>query len=442
MNKVIIFGVGDNYHEYELWIRRFYEIVGFVDSNKDIQGKKLCGLTIKSPDSLFVSEYDYILITPNVYPEIVEDLISKGIENEKVLILHEIMLPSQIKSELRICFVISGGLGDNIIAINYIYNWALKYKTQNCILDIYCYNGAHLIKEIGDLSRNIDNIKRYQGKEILMEQYDLVIGIRRYPIIIKSDDYLVSKIAPNIVEYILLCMKFRIFNPLFFIPGLESDGLSAIFEIDNGRRRISQPDIYGDVLKNEECSFPVIINDELLNNYGLMKKKYITIHRGCDKQNFSESSVKLWAEKKYEDLIIRLKKRYSNYEIVLIGEEYERSDIIVSQDIDLVGKTDFESLKTILYNAVLHIDTEGGLVHLRHAVKGGSSVVLFGPTNPCFFGYSENINLRTNACPEPCEWKTPEWACHCQNIDAPHVCMESITVDIVMDAVENTELER
>lgn len=41
-----------------------------------------------------------------------------------------------------------------------------------------------------------------------------------------------------------------------------------------------------------------------------------------------------------------------------------------------------EKLKVILKHAKLHIDSEGGLVHLRHAIKGGPSVVLFGPTSP------------------------------------------------------------
>jgi ADP-heptose:LPS heptosyltransferase len=131
------------------------------------------------------------------------------------------------------------------------------------------------------------------------------------------------------------------------------------------------------------------------------------------------------------------KNCYPDYKVVLVGEEYEKTDEITSQDIDLSGQTNFEELKTLLFHSALHVDTEGGLVHLRHAIKGGKSVVLFGSTDEDFFGYSENINIRTKACPMSCEWMTINWAVDCINKKEPFVCMESITPEMVLKEIKN-----
>ena len=63
----------------------------------------------------------------------------------------------------------------------------------------------------------------------------------------------------------------------------------------------------------------------------------------------------------------------------------------------LNGQTTLDETALPIKHGLCHIDTEGGLVHLAHAVHG-RCVVLFGPTPAEFFGYTQNINLEPSGC--------------------------------------------
>jgi ADP-heptose:LPS heptosyltransferase len=47
----------------------------------------------------------------------------------------------------------------------------------------------------------------------------------------------------------------------------------------------------------------------------------------------------------------------------------------------------------------MHIDDEGGLVHMATAL-GTKCAVLFGPTPVGIFGYEQNINICADTCKE------------------------------------------
>lgn len=83
----------------------------------------------------------------------------------------------------------------------------------------------------------------------------------------------------------------------------------------------------------------------------------------------------------------------------------------------------------------MHIDTEGGLVHLRHALGGGPSVVLFGPTSPQVYGYKENLNLRSDKCSVPCEWVVDDWLTRCPRRTDKHLCMCSLSPEYVAEQI-------
>ena len=91
-----------------------------------------------------------------------------------------------------------------------------------------------------------------------------------------------------------------------------------------------------------------------------------------------------------------------------------------------------EEVKALLKNSLLHIDNEGGLVHLRHALCAKKSIVLFGPTSDLFYGYAENENVRSNVCEEPCEWENAKWNISCKKIKEVECyeaeCMKKITI--------------
>jgi hypothetical protein len=59
----------------------------------------------------------------------------------------------------------------------------------------------------------------------------------------------------------------------------------------------------------------------------------------------------------------------------------------------------------------LHLDDEGGLVHLA-ACYGRRSLVVYGPTPSSYFGYPQNINVDPERC-GGCWWIDELWMDRC-----------------------------
>ena len=102
-----------------------------------------------------------------------------------------------------------------------------------------------------------------------------------------------------------------------------------------------------------------------------------------------------------------------------------------------MGKTSLEQVKVILKNSCLHIDNEGGYTHIRHAISGGKTAVLFGPTSVDFFGYSDNINIKGEGCETFCEWCTANWQEVCVRGFTYPPCMYSITPEAVFRRISS-----
>ena len=95
-----------------------------------------------------------------------------------------------------------------------------------------------------------------------------------------------------------------------------------------------------------------------------------------------------------------------------------------------------DDLLGLLQSAKLHISQEGGIPILRHVLKGGPSVVLFGPTDEKFFGYEENINITARTCPHPCEWLTKDWMKKCLRTNYQQPCMQDIKPKDVLSQIK------
>ena len=436
LKRIAVYGAGGNFIRFAAWLKERYEIVALVDANETVWGQKREGIEVGSPESVENLKYDLVVVTPNDGFEIVDTLKDTyRVPDNKIVVLEDLIYGNDKRGGIRTCFVLVGGLGDAIINYNYIYHFYGRFKDDGVEIDI-----ANVSRAFMEFAGSGGFVRNFYGKDFDRSDYDLIIELRRYPSIVRADYFRIGRVSPQLTEYLFLCRRFEIDNPELIHFGPKNDGAGADMEIKCGRTRFVQPDINGELGITEDYAPKVEVDKELLKEYGLFDDKYITIHRGCDRFFFTDENVKLWEEEKYEELIGLFKTEYPGVKIVLLGEEYERSDRIKSCDIDLLGKTSISKLKAILKYSDLHVDTEGGLVHMRHAVGGGTSVVLFGPTSDKFFGYSENVNIRTDACPEPCEWKTKDWAGNCSNTDDKHVCMRSITPQMVVSGIKETDV--
>ena len=161
----------------------------------------------------------------------------------------------------------------------------------------------------------------------------------------------------------------------------------------------------------------------ILRQHGLDKIRYITIARGVDSK-YNNSHPKLWPLAYYNNLISCIRKDYPDLAIVQVGAS-EQFGIFDDTDINLVGRTTLEETIVVLKYSLCHIDTEGGLVHIKRFLNG-QSIVVFGPTLPSLYGYKENYNLRSDACPSSCEWVTRRWTEGCMRGYAVAPCMEAM----------------
>lgn len=138
---------------------------------------------------------------------------------------------------------------------------------------------------------------------------------------------------------------------------------------------------------------------------------------------------KLWPLAYYNNLISCIRKDYPELAIVQVGAS-EQFGIFDDTDLNLVGRTTLEETIVVLKYSLCHIDTEGGLVHIKRFLNG-QSIVVFGPTLPSLYGYKENYNLRSDACPSSCEWVTRHWTEGCMRGYAVAPCMEAMAPHIV-----------
>lgn len=369
--------------------------------------------------------------------------INKKSNDEKSKISKNILVRplnknNQYTNNLCIGIKIKGGLGDILIGINYLF-YVKKLINSNATIDIYAHRNLTLVKSL--LPKNNFFNKIFLDNDISdagNDNYDLFIVLNRYPDIRRKNMSKIFYFAPELVDFIHNCEKFRLEHINFFNYLPVCDGMSNYLSEILNKKRIQQPDIYNMFNISEKFSYELDITEAAKRNFNLWNLsncKYITIHRGCDDKQ-SLNSIKLWPLSYYNSLVKYIKENFPTLQIIQLGINDDRCPAFDNIDLNLVGKTSIEDIKIILKNSLLHIDGEGGFIHLRHALNGGPSVVLFGPTSPLFYGYSENINLRSNGCKYPCEWVINDWQSRCCRGYFKHPCMYALTPEFVFKNIK------
>lgn len=336
---------------------------------------------------------------------------------------------------LRIAFELSGGMGDYVIAANYLSYFTEQYCAAEDTITLYFPQGLGLAACI---FRQTGHLLLREGRQYKHPcSYDIYIMLSRFPRVIFFRERRIRLVCPKLLQYIGICRAFELQHPYFFNCVPFCDGQAAAYCEIIGQKRIQQPDICGFLGIEEKYHYRIqIAEDEerYLDSLHIRSKQFITIHHGCDTKY--AGSTKLWPLQNYRKLVHLLRQRYPDLVVVQIGVSKVRFPKVDGVDIYLAGKTNMEQVKVLLKHSLVHIDNEGGLVHMRHALQGGRSVVLFGPTSDRFYGYSENSNLRSSTCPRACEWLAADWSDRCmrQNSSIP-ACMEALQPELVLERV-------
>ena len=334
---------------------------------------------------------------------------------------------------INLAIVVEGGLGDYLLTANWL-EYVRNEFIDNTVKIFIVY---HIKSALAIFPENDTAISLLKSSSYNPDSFDAEIRITTFPALGFAKEELIKKISPKLWRYIEQLKLFTNEIRFEFDNHPKTVALMSARTLIQGKKRIQEPDFYNilGITEDYRYNLPIKENeDSYLASIGLKDRKYILVHRGWDASANGDSfHVKAWSLKSCGDIIYRLKEEFPEYSIVLFGLSRNQAPNPKGCDLDLLEKTSLEQVKVLLKHAACLIDNEGGMVHLRHALRGGSSVVLFGSTSPELFGYSENINIRKNVCSHWCEWITADWTQKCiktEEKDSP--CMNSITsIDII-----------
>lgn len=157
---------------------------------------------------------------------------------------------------------------------------------------------------------------------------------------------------------------------------------------------------------------------------------YITVNFGNGDSEGAEGIAKSWSKDSFEKVIAWVKKTYQDINVIQLGGK--NAAHLIGADKVVLGK-DFRLVFHILKHSLLHVDIEGGLVHIATQL-GTKCIVLFGPTVLHYYGYEQNINIRAGECRE-C-WGLYSNVNKCARDLAEPECMKRITPEMVTDAID------
>lgn len=337
-----------------------------------------------------------------------------------------------------IVFSVKGGLGDLLLANNYIYH-VRQYLCDAEFDYKICYHSSSLMRAF---STSLPGVVE-TGTKLDSMSGVLKVELNRFPRVLSGQRKMLKEYSPRLGKLLDTWDNFFTHNRKFFDFMPQLDGLSNKYAQILGVKRISQADIGGVLDMGETYQAPVGFpgpSDEkkILKKLGLSRETpFITLQRGQGLVINTITNNKLWPVPYYNELIRLIRCQWPQYKLVQLGTSREGfNEDFSGTDINLRGKTNLEEIKVLLRRALLHIDCEGGLVHLRHALHAGPSVVLFGPTSPDVYGYKENLNLRREVCKHPCEWVTNDWLSRCARRDDKQCCMKKLLPQFVFEQMQ------
>lgn len=442
MKRALIFGTGNNFIFTCSSIEKKYNIIGLADNSDSKVGMEYFGYMVKKPEDYLSEQFDCVIITPNVSDGIKDQLMCIGFDESKIMPLAE-ALQSSDDEKLKVHILLYGGMGDFIIAKNWLYLLDRKTHLSDEETALFCkpdetktvesiFSDCNWIKGIQPIS--------YETSELVENGNDLVIWFSIFPMVQTMCDEKVYRRNRKLYSYADEVRRFGLDN---YVPGFFSSPdfyktVHLIFEKYPHRKYHTHFDVTGNLEADDKylCDIPTAIGAEYLAELGLESKGFITIDTGLNKEYSSKPNVRAWKHECWDELSKMLKEKYPRFKIVQIGLASGGCEDICA-DLNLNGRTDLEQVKVLLKHAYLHIDYEGGLIHLRHALNGGPSIVLMGPTSDRVHNYPENAAVCSGVCTEPCEWTGRDWLVKCQKGYAFPRCMENITPNMVMEKIED-----
>ncbi|MBE6100794.1 MAG: glycosyltransferase family 9 protein [Selenomonas ruminantium] len=339
-----------------------------------------------------------------------------------------------MNKKLSVGFRLNGGIGTYIAELNFIKHFYDKFA-DNVLITIY----GSTIEEVNDgLMYGQDFIHSYYERRYYeKDKYDLAIDINWFPKIEKIDWKKIEQV-PELFNVVEAWQAFadNHYTSIYASGNPIYESNIYTYATVNGKNRLDVMDIDGLLGIGRYLRFALKVSDDaedILRNFGLLGKKYITINSGVNAANKTRQSPKQWPIENYIKFCRMMKKKYPDIVLVQLGES-AGSLALPGVDSCLLDKTDFEELKVILKNSCIHVDGDCGMVHIRKALHTRPSIVLFGQTPASIHGYDDDIVLTASVCKENCAKVFAAWKRKCLRGDVP-TCMAAITPEMVMENI-------
>lgn len=363
-------------------------------------------------DSKFLFTHSHLM--RNMVESIEDELISQNGKKDDIL---------------YISFYPTGGFGDYIISSKLLDEIS---KIVTCKIDVYCENvtfGKAVYE--GREKVEIFPINTFYSQ---MWKYDLALKVEHFIHIEKQNANKIAKINPIFMDKLnKLGHGYRTYYPDVEQQWFRENIHFRRCEI-KGINRWTELSHEG-IFKIEDQKTWIPMREEYkkrLQELGLNEKKYITLNRGADSMGRSKMQTKVWPLEHYNDFVMLFKNQYPDIEIVQVGASGNAK--IRGVDKYILGES-LEVTKWILKGSILHLDCEGGLVHLATQLDTKCAVV-FGPTPKHFYEYPQNINMVYEGC-NNCMGTHPEWAFECYKGLSEPECMYKVTPEIVMKNIKS-----
>lgn len=363
-------------------------------------------------DSKFLFTHSHLM--RNMVESIEDELISQNGKKDDIL---------------YISFYPTGGFGDYIISSKLLDE---IFQIVPCKIDVYCENvtfGKAVYE--GREKVEIFPINTFYSQ---MWKYDLALKVEHFIHIEKQNANKIAKINPIFMDKLnKLGHGYRTYYPDVEQQWFRENIHFRRCEI-KGINRWTELSHEG-IFKIEDQKTWIPMREEYkkrLQELGLNEKKYITLNRGADSMGRSKMQTKVWPLEHYNDFVVLFKNQYPDIEIVQVGASGNAK--IRGVDKYILGES-LEVTKWILKGSILHLDCEGGLVHLATQLDTKCAVV-FGPTPKHFYEYPQNINMVYEGC-NNCMGTHPEWAFECYKGLSEPECMYKVTPEIVMKNIKS-----
>ncbi|MCK4981815.1 MAG: hypothetical protein KAS17_02775 [Victivallaceae bacterium] len=336
------------------------------------------------------------------------------------------------KNRLLVGVKVTGGLGDYVVLSRVVRD---LNTLSGGIIDFYIFCSAPGSGQW--LWKNDSSVKKIYD-EIFFDAYtssfDCTLFLNQFALYDEENINIekIMTLAPAFGNALANCRKNRKEWNIFIDNHPVLDGAFAHTAVAQGFNRFNF--IYylfgmppGDIKQD------FYLEDDVASQLSEKYDKWITINTGFD-INFIISeriATKCYSGENWKKAVKFIKAEHPEIAIIQIGGK----NIISVEGVDenLSGKTSLAQSIGVLKRSLLHVDIEGGLVHIASSLNI-KCVVLFGPTSRDYFGYANNINIKSDYCGD-CWWTTERWMEACPRKHNSPRCLDMLKPKEVANAV-------